>query len=146
MPHRISSMTKRTSRAILVVAILSAAAPLAMGQTRRPCPGPLFDNPDYMVGARPFAIASADLDGDGDGDLVTATYIDATISVLLNRGHDCVENPGDLDGDGSVGPFDLAILLGNWGPCANCDNCPADLDDDCNVGPADLAILLGHWG
>lgn len=25
--------------------------------------------------------------------------------------------PADLDGDGTVGPADLAILLGNWGPC-----------------------------
>ena len=51
--------------------------------------------------------------------------------------------PGDLDGDGSVGAFDLAILLGSWGPCADCDDCPADLDGDCAVGAADLASLLG---
>ncbi len=25
--------------------------------------------------------------------------------------------PADLDGDGDVGPFDLAVLLGSWGPC-----------------------------
>ncbi len=54
-------------------------------------------------------------------------------------------NP-DLDGDGAVGPLDLAILLGSWGPCVDCDDCPADLDGDCVVGPADLAILLGNWG
>ena len=54
--------------------------------------------------------------------------------------------PGDLDGDGSVGAFDLALLLGSWGPCADCDDCPADLDGDCAVGAADLAILLGNWG
>jgi hypothetical protein len=57
---------------------------------------------------------------------------------------------GDLDGDGSVGPADLAILLGSWGPCGDCGNwphrgCPADLDGDCTVGAADLAILLGNW-
>ena len=51
--------------------------------------------------------------------------------------------PADLDGNGSVGPFDLAILLGNWGP--NPDH-PADLNDDDIIGPADLAILLGNWG
>ncbi len=54
--------------------------------------------------------------------------------------------PADLDGDGQVGAADLAILLGNWGPCVNCGICPADLDGDCAVGPADLAILLGNWG
>ncbi len=60
-------------------------------------------------------------------------------------------NPADLDGD--VDPFDLALLLGNWGPCdAPCtpgdpaDTCPADFDGDCTVGAADLAILLGNWG
>jgi hypothetical protein len=53
---------------------------------------------------------------------------------------------GDLDGDGSVGAFDLALLLGSWGPCDDCDDCPADLNGDCAVGPADLAILLGNWG
>ncbi len=53
---------------------------------------------------------------------------------------------GDLDGDGVVGVKDLLILLGEWGPCADCDNCPADLDDDCTVGVKDLLILLGNWG
>jgi subtilisin family serine protease len=54
--------------------------------------------------------------------------------------------PADLDGDGAVGPSDLAILLGAWGSCADCDGaCQADLDGDCAVGPSDLALLLGGW-
>jgi hypothetical protein len=52
---------------------------------------------------------------------------------------------GDLDGDGTVGVKDLLILLGAWGPCADCDDCPADLDGDCIVGVKDLLILLGNW-
>ena len=52
----------------------------------------------------------------------------------------------DLDGDGSVGVKDLLILLGNWGPCGDCNDCPADLDADCSVGVKDLLILLGNWG
>ena len=52
----------------------------------------------------------------------------------------------DLDADGAVGPFDLALLLGSWGPCDDCADCPADLDDDCTVGVKDLLILLGNWG
>ncbi len=52
----------------------------------------------------------------------------------------------DLDGDGTVGVKDLLILLGSWGPCADCNNCAADLDDDCTVGVKDLLILLGNWG
>ncbi len=53
---------------------------------------------------------------------------------------------GDLDGDGSVGVKDLLILLGSWGPCADCNDCPADIDGDCSVGVTDLLILLGNWG
>lgn len=55
-------------------------------------------------------------------------------------------NPADLDGDGSVGVTDLLILLGSWGPCADCNDCLADIDDDCSVGVPDLLILLGNWG
>lgn len=47
----------------------------------------------------------------------------------------------DLDGDGLVGPSDLAILLGAWGSTGG----PADLDGDGSVGASDLAILLGAW-
>ncbi len=51
--------------------------------------------------------------------------------------------PADFDGNGTVGPFDLAFVLGYWGPNAGH---PADLDADGTVGPPDLAILLGQWG
>ncbi len=46
---------------------------------------------------------------------------------------------GDLDGDGTVGAADLAILLGAWGTGS------ADLDGDGTTGGADLALLLGAW-
>jgi hypothetical protein len=49
----------------------------------------------------------------------------------------------DIDADGSVGPTDLALLLGAWGGGAT-SGC--DLNGDGTVGPADLAILLGNWG
>ncbi len=67
--------------------------------------------------------------------------IDAVADVASTSG-----GPGlgaDLNGDGVVGPFDLAILLGSWGVC---DCCVADLNGDGVVGPMDLAILLGSWG
>jgi hypothetical protein len=52
---------------------------------------------------------------------------------------------GDLDGDGAVGPRDLALLLGAWASTpAPGDG--ADLDGDGAVGPGDLATLLGTWG
>ena len=51
--------------------------------------------------------------------------------------------PADLNGDGEVGPADLAMLLAAWGICADC---PADLSNDGEVGPLDLATLLASWG
>lgn len=51
----------------------------------------------------------------------------------------------DLDGDGTVGAADLAILLGGWGP-ASPIGAPGDLDCDGDVDAADLATLLGSWG
>lgn len=50
--------------------------------------------------------------------------------------------PGDVDGDGTVGPSDLFLLLGNWGAT----NSPVDADGDGAVGPSDLFVLLGNWG
>lgn len=54
----------------------------------------------------------------------------------------------DLDSDGAVGPFDLALLLGNWDAGGDPADCPAegDLNGDGTVGPLDLAMLLGNWG
>ena len=46
---------------------------------------------------------------------------------------------GDLDGDGSVTGFDLAILLSSWGTPA------ADLDGNGTTNGVDLAILLNAW-
>ena len=66
-------------------------------------------------------------------------HLDTTVTITLIG-----EPAGDLNGDGVVGPADLAILLGTWGDCVN--ECPADFNGDGTVGPADLAILLGNWG
>jgi subtilisin family serine protease len=54
--------------------------------------------------------------------------------------------PGDLDGSGSVDASDLAILLGAWGTCTDCEACPADLDGNCTVDASDLAAVLAAWG
>jgi hypothetical protein len=49
--------------------------------------------------------------------------------------------PADLDGDGTVGSADLAILLGEWGTPGPL----GDLDGDGVVGSSDLTVLLGRW-
>lgn len=54
--------------------------------------------------------------------------------------------PADLDGDGSVGPSDLVILLAAWGACPPKGDCAADLNGSGSVGPEDLTALLAAWG
>lgn len=49
--------------------------------------------------------------------------------------------PGDINGDGIVNGFDLAIVLGFWGT----SDPKADLNGDGVVNGADLAIVLGYW-
>ena len=64
-----------------------------------------------------------------------------------------VDCPADLSSDCQVEAFDLAILLGDWGPCDEpCEpgdpatTCASDLSGDCDVEAFDLAMLLGSWG
>lgn len=52
--------------------------------------------------------------------------------------------PADLDGDGTVGGADIAILLGQWGSSGK--GASGDLVQDGAVNGADLAALLGAWG
>ena len=54
--------------------------------------------------------------------------------------------PWDFSGDGKVGSFDLALLLGEWGTSLCPPYSDADFDLDCEVGPLELAHLLGNWG
>ena len=49
--------------------------------------------------------------------------------------------PADIDGNGSVGGEDLAVLLGNWFGIG-----AGDINRDGGVDGTDLATLLGAWG
>lgn len=51
----------------------------------------------------------------------------------------------DLNGDGDVDGADLTVVLGAWGPCAQCGQCSADLNSDCVVDGGDITIVLGSW-
>jgi hypothetical protein len=99
----------------------------------------------YGVGNGPLGIVIGDLDGHGSDDIAVANQNEDSLSVLLST---CLLplSPADLDGDGVVNGFDLALLLGMWGVCPKAGACPADLNGDGTVNGFDLAILLGSWG
>jgi hypothetical protein len=52
----------------------------------------------------------------------------------------------DLDGDGVVGPGDLAIVLASWSVGGGCDPCGGDVNGDGVVDAGDLAAVLAAWG
>ncbi len=81
------------------------------------------------------AMATIGLFKPGTPDSITAATLGPDMATT------CTE---DLDGDGDVNAFDLAILLGSWGPVPTPD--PPDFDGDGDVDAFDLAILLGNWG
>ena len=74
-----------------------------------------------------------------DENLLGATS--GSLGVTLAVTVEASGNPADLDGDGTVGGADLAILLNQWGGAGS-----ADLDGDGLVNGSDLAILLNAWG
>jgi hypothetical protein len=72
---------------------------------------------------------------DSELDIATIRYEQGTEQI-----------PGDLDGDGVVGFFDLVWVLSAWGACpAPPAECAADIDGDGIVGFSDLIILLANW-
>ncbi len=89
-----------------------------------------------------------DVNGDGKTDYLITAANDSggTGKAYLIAGNIGPPVLGDINGDGIVGASDLLLLLGNWGPCGDCNDCPADLDGNCTVGAADLLILLANWG
>lgn len=126
----------------------------------------LFDDNNSAT----FSASPAVDDVDGDGDVeIAGVSVSGTIAYFdLSEPYNAAASPwpmfqhdlhntsflapgdegvlGDLDGDGMVGTSDLILLLGQWGPCDDCDDCSGDLDGDCSVGTGDLILLLGNWG
>ena len=64
---------------------------------------------------------------------------------LWIHGDPCGACPTDVDGSGATAAFDLAFLLGNWGPVTPESQC-LDADDNEVIEAFDLAVLLGAWG
>ena len=90
------------------------------------------------------------MNGDGDAEMIVLTSSTGSafrqnsifgIGTALLDVRPC---PADLDGDGRVQGYDIAYLLGRWGPCA--EGCLADLDRNGVVDGSDLNELLQAWG
>ena len=86
--------------------------------------------------------------GDGDG---VADDLDNCLNVA-NADQADADSDGvgdaceaDTDGDGGTEAFDLAILLGAWGPVTP-DSVCLDADENGFIEAFDLAVLLGAWG
>jgi len=79
------------------------------------------------------------------------SVIQGTLTTFINDGQvgysgnftcDFSSCVGELTGDGKVNGYDMASLLGHWGPNSRH---AADLNYEGVVGPADLALLLANW-
>ncbi len=57
----------------------------------------------------------------------------------------CGDCPTDVDANGETEAFDLANLLGAWGPVTPGSAC-LDADGNGFIEAFDLAVLLGAWG
>jgi hypothetical protein len=83
-----------------------------------------------------------------------ATYWDqacVTNAENLCCPQDCVKDNFLPPGDGVVDGFDLAVVLGSWGPCPGCcadtvTFATFEPPGDNYVDGVDLAVLLGAWG
>ncbi len=117
--------------ALLRVDTLGAGTPISIGQAT------VLDANDPILSAR------GNLDGVGGEDLFLVnqpfgSFLAGTQEVkpfLATGGL----RQGDLDGDGHVGPSDIAIVLLDFGPCPGC---PSDLDGSGEVDSGDIAFLL----
>jgi len=77
-------------------------------------------------------------------DLGAGSVVEAAIDDVQVRDLVCPTGPdGDLDGDGGVGPGDLAVLLLDFGDCPGCSS---DLDGSGTVDNGDTALLLLLFG
>jgi len=100
------------------------------------------DDAGYRSGAAYFFGGLADCNENNSMDICDIASGSSEDDNANGTPDEC-ECPADFDGDGMVGAFDLAFLLGAWGPNPNH---PADLDADGIVTAFDLAVLLGAWG
>ncbi len=107
--------------------------------------------PAPNIGDSPLALLKDDMDRDADEDLVVIseeTPIARGVPPTGGRVVVVISRPtclADLDGDGTVGKDDVALILSNWGT----EVLPGtfgDADRDGRVTLADIAAIILQWG
>jgi hypothetical protein len=88
-----------------------------------------------------LAIPPQIISGNDDGiEIRSSENGNAILRPRLEITYAVVPTGPDLNGDGVIDGYDLAVMLGSWGGSG-----PADLDGNGSVDGGDLAILLGLW-
>ena len=106
-----------------------------------------IDETDFQYFLEAYDDVLVDCNGSGNPDIVDIILGNSTDNNGNGIPDECDANPYDLDDNGIVNGADLAIMLGNWGPCTQPAHlCIGDFNADGQVDGADLAILLGNWG
>jgi hypothetical protein len=93
----------------------------------------VVDVADDALGVFDVVVGPATALSDPDGFEVPYLWFGTTVTALPTP---------DLNSDGVVNAPDLAILLGQWGPCES--TCP-DFNGDGQVDAVDISMLLGEW-
>lgn len=93
------------------------------------------------TGTAPETMIAFELNGGAGLDIAVTNKLSGDITLITNLTCLPATNPADLDGDGSVGGTDLAILIGAWGGSGL-----GDINADGIVDAVDLSLLIGAWG
>ena len=94
----------------------------------------------FTAGAGNVLGDDCDANGTCDLDEIDISGADTDADGILDT---CERAQGDLNLDGIVNNYDLAVILFYWGTSSPQSG---DVNGDGDVGSADLSILLSHWG
>lgn len=76
--------------------------------------------------------------------LSNGSVIDSDLGTGVQLGSFITALPGDIDGDGDIDGYDLALLASQYNVCTN--SCSSDIDGDGDVDKNDLSALAINYG
>jgi probable HAF family extracellular repeat protein len=104
--------------------------------------GGMYDLNNYIVPDIDITITNAKGINNNGVISAVAEYPDGTKRPYLLTPMDGTI-PEDVNGDGTVDVVDLLAVVGNWGPCKDCNE---DINGDSMVDVVDLLAVIGAWG